>query len=162
LAVHPVWDNGWLIAATAKGTILAFRAIDGHLVWQRELAWAAHALPALAADRVYVPTEDSRVVALRVDTGATIWERRLGGAPSERGYNAKDGAPAGDVQTKGEIAAPPHFVTGAEGTLPGLVVITRDIATGASAMFVARSVEPALQPFTQLPNPIASPPALPP
>jgi outer membrane protein assembly factor BamB len=32
---------------------------------------------------VYVPTEDGRVVALRVDTGAPVWERRLGGPPSD-------------------------------------------------------------------------------
>jgi outer membrane protein assembly factor BamB len=83
LAVHPVWDNGWLVAATQAGSILAFRATDGHLIWSRDLGSPAHAAPALAADRVYVPTNDNRVVALRVDTGAPIWERRLGGPPDE-------------------------------------------------------------------------------
>jgi hypothetical protein len=43
----------------------------------------AHALPALAADRVYVPVSDSRVVALRVEDGEPLWERRLGGAPND-------------------------------------------------------------------------------
>ena len=83
LAVHPVWDNGWLVAATQAGSILAFRAPDGRLIWSRDLGSPAHAAPALAADRVYVPTSDNRIAALRVDTGAPIWERRLGGPPDE-------------------------------------------------------------------------------
>ena len=29
LVVPPVWDNGWLIAATAANDVLAFRATDG-------------------------------------------------------------------------------------------------------------------------------------
>jgi outer membrane protein assembly factor BamB len=83
LAVHPVWDNGWLILALASGEVRALRATDGQLIWTRDLKSAAHAPPALAADRVYVPTGDSRIVALRVESGETIWERRLGGAPNE-------------------------------------------------------------------------------
>ena len=39
--------------------------------------------PRSSGDRVYVPSSDSRVVALRVDTGAPIWERRLGGAAND-------------------------------------------------------------------------------
>ncbi|OLC48577.1 MAG: hypothetical protein AUI64_02845 [Acidobacteria bacterium 13_1_40CM_2_64_6] len=83
LAVHPVWDNGWLIVASKAGSILAFRATDGQLIWSHDVGSPAHALPALAADRVYVPTGDGRVVALRVDTGAPVWERRLGGPPDD-------------------------------------------------------------------------------
>jgi outer membrane protein assembly factor BamB len=83
LAVHPVWDNGWLIIALATGEVRALRATDGHLIWTRDLKSPAHAPPALAADRVYVPTRDSRIVALRVDSGEPIWERRLGGPPNE-------------------------------------------------------------------------------
>jgi outer membrane protein assembly factor BamB len=83
LVVPPVWDNGWLVAATAASEILAFRAADGHLIWRRAIGSAAHARPSLAADRVYVPTDDGRVVALQVETGEPVWERRIGGAASE-------------------------------------------------------------------------------
>ena len=83
LVVRPVWDNGWLIASTSAGSVLAFRATDGHLIWRSDLGSPAHALPALAADRVYVPTENGRVVALNVADGVPVWERRLGGAPNE-------------------------------------------------------------------------------
>lgn len=83
LAVHPVWDNGWLIVATASGEVRAYRATDGQLIWQRDLTSPAHAAPALAADHVYIPTADNRIVALDVATGQPIWDRRLGGAPTE-------------------------------------------------------------------------------
>ena len=89
LAAPPVWDNGWLIVATALNEVLAFRAADGQLIWRTPIAASAHARPALAADRVYVPTDDGRVVALRVDTGAFVWDRRLGG-------------PANDILARGE------------------------------------------------------------
>jgi outer membrane protein assembly factor BamB len=78
-----VWDNGWLIAATAGNEILAFRGSDGELIWRRGIGTTANARPALAEDRVYVPTTDGRVIALRVDTGEPVWERRIGGAAGE-------------------------------------------------------------------------------
>jgi outer membrane protein assembly factor BamB len=83
LAVHPAWDNGWLIVALATGEVRALRATDGHEIWRRNLASPAHAAPALATDRVYVPTADHRIVALRVESGEPLWERRLGGAVNE-------------------------------------------------------------------------------
>ena len=83
LAVHPVWDNGWLIVANDRGEIAALRATDGQLIWRRDIKSPAHALPALAADRLYIPTTDSRIVALQVESGEPIWARRLGGAPND-------------------------------------------------------------------------------
>jgi hypothetical protein len=78
-----VWDNGWLVVAMATGEVRALRATDGQLIWARDLKSPAHALPALAADRVYVPTTDGHIVALRVETGEPVWTRRLGGAPND-------------------------------------------------------------------------------
>ncbi len=83
LAVPPVWDNGWLVAATTSGTVLAFRASDGELIWRYNLGARLHASPALGTDRVYISVADHRVVALQVQTGAPLWERRLGGAPND-------------------------------------------------------------------------------
>jgi outer membrane protein assembly factor BamB len=83
LAAVPVWDNGWLVAATAIGEVLAFRATDGHLVWRKRLEAPAHAPPALAADRVYVPTAKGHIVALQIETGELLWDRRLGGAAND-------------------------------------------------------------------------------
>ena len=124
LATPLVWDNGWLIAATIDGIVIAFRDSDGHEVWRHDAGSPAHASPALAADRVYVPTEDGRVVALRVDTGAPVWESRLGGAASDilalddRVYvgskdnffyclNGKDGEQKWRVRTGGDVIGKP-------------------------------------------------------
>src|SRR5207253_9523901 len=187
------------------------------------------ALPALGAARVYIPARESRVVALRLDTGAPVWEHRLGGAPTDilasderlylgstdnffyclnaadgeqawrwrtgadpigrpladeqtvyfvsldhvlralnrnsgvqrwkaplplrptggpvkaaqtiivtglsptvRAYNVKDGKPAGDFPAAGEIAAPPHVFNNGSMLLPMVIVLTRDIAKGAT------------------------------
>ena len=81
LAAPLAWDNGWLIAATASGTLLAIRGLDGQIVWRRDLGSPLSAPPALTADRVYAPARDGRIIALRVDTGEPLWERRLGGTP---------------------------------------------------------------------------------
>ncbi|MGC4082016.1 MAG: PQQ-binding-like beta-propeller repeat protein [Vicinamibacterales bacterium] len=83
LAVPLVWDNGWLIAADTSGTVFAFRATDGELIWRRDLGVRVNASPALAADRVYVPLQDGRVVSLDVSTGAEGWTRMLGGPPND-------------------------------------------------------------------------------
>jgi outer membrane protein assembly factor BamB len=66
-----------------QGTVNAYRASDGYLVWSHDVGSRAHAPPSLAADRVYVPTDDGRIVALAVETGSPEWERKLGGAPHE-------------------------------------------------------------------------------
>ncbi|HMD36663.1 MAG TPA: PQQ-binding-like beta-propeller repeat protein [Vicinamibacterales bacterium] len=83
LGVAPVWDNGWLVLATANGTIVAVSAKDGRPIWRRALGVALHARPALAADRVYVPLANAHVVALRVATGEDVWSRLLGGDPND-------------------------------------------------------------------------------
>jgi outer membrane protein assembly factor BamB len=83
LAVPLLWDTGWLVAASAAGTVFALRASDGEIIWRRDVGSKAHAQPAFAASQLYVPLEDGRIVALRVEDGAPVWERRLGGSPSE-------------------------------------------------------------------------------
>jgi outer membrane protein assembly factor BamB len=260
LAVRPVWDNGWLVLATQAGELLAFRAADGYLVWRHDLKSPAHALPALAADRVYVPTTDNRIVALRIDTGEPLWERRLGGSPNEilgleerlyvgaednffyclkakdggvawrwrtggdvvgqpladedrvyfvaldnvlraldvksgvqhwmrplalrpawgatkagstlivggltaslPAFDLKDGKPAGELTAGAEVAAPPHALEDPRTRVPMVVMVTHDIAKGASASLVTRSFEPAMSPVAALPNlvqiaPTATPP----
>ena len=77
------WDAGWLIASAASGDVLAIRARDGLVVWTMRLGSPVRARPALAAERVYLSLEDGRVAALNLLTGATEWERTLGGTPGE-------------------------------------------------------------------------------
>jgi len=83
LAVAPAWYAGWLVLASAAGSIIAIRSGDGERIWRRDLGSPAHASPTIAADRVYVPLDNERVVALNVEDGQPVWERRLGGQPNE-------------------------------------------------------------------------------
>ena len=82
LAVGPVADSRWLVAATVSGTVLAVRVEDGGIAWQADAGARISAPPTLTSDRVYVPLEDRRVLALDAEDGAVVWERRLGGAPT--------------------------------------------------------------------------------
>ena len=82
LAVRPVADHGWLIAATVSGTVLAIRVADGSVGWRIEAGARISAPPAVTVDRLYVPLEDRRVLSLQIEDGALVWERRLGGAPT--------------------------------------------------------------------------------
>jgi outer membrane protein assembly factor BamB len=83
LAAPLAWSHGWLLATTEAGAVLAIRAIDGSLIWRQELGAQIHATAALAADRVYLSMTDGRIVALLLETGEPVWERRLGGAPND-------------------------------------------------------------------------------
>ena len=83
LAAPLAWDNGWLIAATESGSIHAFRASDGELIWRSEVGASAKARPVLAGDRVYIAAANDRVVALRVEDGHMVWQRQLGGSPND-------------------------------------------------------------------------------
>jgi outer membrane protein assembly factor BamB len=76
------WDNGWLLAITGEGNATMFRAATGEVLWRQALGATARVRPAAAGDHVYAPLEDGRVVALKLETGATVWETRLPGAPT--------------------------------------------------------------------------------
>ena len=81
-----------------------------------------------------------------------------------RAFRTANGAPAGDIPTASDVAAPPHVMRGATG--PVVVVVTRDLLTGATVQALTRQIEPAVTPVAPLPNPIplaaSAPPALPP
>jgi outer membrane protein assembly factor BamB len=84
LAAPVTCHNGWLVATTsASGSVLAYRASDGALMWRQDLDALTHAPVAIADNRVYVPMQDSRIIALQVDTGEPVWEHRLGGPPND-------------------------------------------------------------------------------
>ena len=78
-----VCSNGWLVAIGKSGSVLALRASDGTLIWRQELDAVIHTSATVADDRVYVPMEDGRIVALQIETGEPLWEHRLGGVPNE-------------------------------------------------------------------------------
>jgi outer membrane protein assembly factor BamB len=71
------WDTGWLLASIETGPLLALRASDGEILWQRDLGAPLQGPPAPAGDRVYLPLKDGRVLALSLQTGEEIWVHKL-------------------------------------------------------------------------------------
>ena len=63
-----------------------------------------------------------------------------------------DGTAAGEIQATPEVAAPPYGFTSAETKLPSLLYLTKDLAKGATATLVQRSLEPPSAPIAPLPN----------
>jgi outer membrane protein assembly factor BamB len=77
----PIAQGGWVIASPARRTI-ALRAGDGTVVWARDNALQRDRAT-IAGDMLIVPLRTGVVQALDMKTGATRWERRLGGFPAE-------------------------------------------------------------------------------
>ncbi|MES1256162.1 MAG: PQQ-binding-like beta-propeller repeat protein [Acidobacteriota bacterium] len=129
--------------------------------------------PVVDDRRVYFVSFDNVLRALSRKTGGQQWVRLLplrpaGGAiragsalivaavaPALRAYRMSDGGPAGDLATDGELAAPVYPVP--DTTLPTLLVVTRDLATGATAKLVARQLEPSPTTLAPLANPVKLP-----
>jgi hypothetical protein len=122
---------------------------------------------------VYFVSYDNVLRALDRRSGSQVWKRVLpfrpsagplgagnalvvsGLSPTLRAFAMKDGSPAGDVSLAGEPAAPPQMLQPSEAVTPWLLVVTRDIAKGATAALLTRAIEPALTPTSALPNPLA-------
>lgn len=83
LSAPLAFSHGWLIATGVSGVVLALRAGDGGVIWQQELDATIHGRATVADNRVYLPMSDGRIVALQIESGEKIWERRLGGAPND-------------------------------------------------------------------------------
>ena len=73
------WDSGWLFAALDAGPVLAIRAADGQILWQRDFGstLAEPAVPAAGGERLYLPLKDGRVSAVVLATGEDVWTHKL-------------------------------------------------------------------------------------
>ena len=143
---------------------------DGVVDWRWRTGGDVIGVPIADERRVYFVALDNMLRALHRTSGVQQWMRplplrpstgpvRAGGAivvagvaPTLRAYNINDGAPAGEFAAPGEIAAPPHLLPDPAGALPRLLVVTRDIATGATATLITRDIEPQIAPIAPLPN----------
>lgn len=75
------WTGGWLTAALADGTLMAFRGFDGVEVWRRDLGAVVSVKPTIAGDRIYLSLNDGRITVLELATGVLAWERQITGTP---------------------------------------------------------------------------------
>ena len=166
-----------LYAGSNDNYFYALHTDNGHVAWRWRTGADVVGVPVLDERNVYFVSLDNALRALSRKTGVQQWVRLLpirpargplrvdrtlvvsGVAPTLRGYNMKDGTPAGDLPAAGEQAGSPYAVPAASTTLPQLLVVTRDLARGATATLFVRNLDPPLSPFTPPPNAIkVSPP----
>ncbi len=77
----PLVHDGVMFLASAKDTVLAFDAASGEQLWSYEHHPTGFPSPkigiALHGDKVIVPTQNMRVVALEASTGRVIWNHEI-------------------------------------------------------------------------------------
>jgi outer membrane protein assembly factor BamB len=75
----PVVADGFAVTVDLDGVVRAIHADTGVLAWQVTLKMAVQGTPAVVQGRVYVPTLDSQLVALRLLDGTQVWTHQLDG-----------------------------------------------------------------------------------
>ena len=157
------------------------RTSDGEVDWRWRTGGDVIGMPVVDEHRVYFASLDNVLRGLDRKSGSQRWKRALplrpsagplkaadmlivgGVAPTLRAYLMKDGAQAGELPTGGEMACPPRLLDIPGLPTPTLVIVTRDIAKGATVTAMTRAIEPAIAPLAPLLNPIpVTPAAVPP
>lgn len=145
----------------------ALDGTDGSVSWRWRTGGEVYGRPTADDARVYFIASDNVLRGLDRWSGAQRWKRVLplrplagpvalgntllvaGTGQTLYAYAAKDGSPAGQLVTGGEVFSPP-YVLGA--MLPTVIVGTRDIAKGVGLTAFTRSIEPNVLPIAPLPN----------
>ena len=153
-------------------------ANDGRVRWRWRTGADIVGTPVADDRRVYFASLDNVLRGLDLGSGAQRWKRALpvrpnigpllaadtlimsGLSPSFQAFLVKDGAPAGDVQTGGLLAGPPHVVDVAAMPMPLIVYVSRSLDKGVTLAAVTRNVEPAITPIAPLPNAVPVAPTL--
>jgi outer membrane protein assembly factor BamB len=153
---------------------------DGRVAWRWRTGGDAIGVPLADEDRVYFVALDNLLRALDLKSGVQQWMRPLpmrpawgpvkagstiivaGRASSLPAFDVKDGQPAGELSATGEVAALPLAIAEPRLRTPMLLMLSHDIAKGASVSLHARSFEPAITPVAALPNLITIAPTTPP
>lgn len=151
-------------------------AKDGEQAWRWRTGADVIGKPLVFERTVYFVSFDNVLRALNRSSGVQRWKAPLslrpfsgpvqaietvivaGVAPTIRGYHARDGKPAGELSTPGDLSSTPHVFSPAGQWLPTLIVVTRDIAKGATVVAFRRSFEPEIAPVGPLPNPVSPTP----
>ena len=152
---------------------------DGRVDWRWRTGGDIIGVPAVDERRVFFVSLDNVLRALDRTSGAQLWLRTLplrptwgavkvgdsivvaGQSAGAKAFDLKDGRPADDLPAGAEVAATPHAFDHPDTTLPVLLLVTRDIAKGAAAILMTRSVEPPLAAVAPLPNVITLSPTRP-
>jgi outer membrane protein assembly factor BamB len=159
-----------LYAGSTDNFFYCMMTRDGRIDWRWRTGADAIGAPVFHDGRVFFVALDNVLRALNHRSGSQEWMRPLpirpawgpvlagstvivgGLAPALRGFDIKDGKPAGEVPAGGEVGAAPHAFIDPRTKTPMLVIVTHDIAKGAGAVLAGRSFEPAITPVSPLPN----------
>lgn len=82
LAVALIRSGEWLLGVAEPSEAIAFRAVDGSVVWRQPLGGRSRYAPVAGGSRAFFSLDNGRIVALSVNTGMKAWERALTGALS--------------------------------------------------------------------------------
>lgn len=74
-------QSGWVVAIS-PGSIAAYRAADGTVLWRRQIGTVEHR-PAIDGDVLFVPLLEREMSALNLQTGEQLWSKPLEGEPGE-------------------------------------------------------------------------------
>jgi len=139
---------------------------DGRVAWRWRTGADVVGVPVVDERNVYFVSLDNALRALSRRTGVQQWVRLLpirptrgplrvdrtlvvsGIAPALRAFNMKDGTPAGELPAAGEQAGSPYAVPATSSALPQVLVVTRDLAKGATATLFMRNLDPVLSGVT--------------
>jgi len=154
-------DERIYVGATDR-YLYCIEADTGAVGWRSMRAGAeVIGVPAYDDDRVYFVAYDNVLRAVSRRSGVQHWMKQLalrptsgpvrvgptiivsGNAASLPTFNAKDGSPLGTLAVAPEPAAPPALVGDAVSGQPQVMLVTRDIAKGATVTLVARTADPA-------------------
>lgn len=67
------YADGMTYVTTAFGDVFALNAVDGEIIWQRNLGAPLRAAPTVADGRVFATTFDNRLTALGAKDGGVLW-----------------------------------------------------------------------------------------
>jgi outer membrane protein assembly factor BamB len=155
-----------VFAGSSDHYFYALRSDDGRVDWRWRTGADVVGIPVVDERNAYFVSLDNALRALSRKTGVQQWVRLLpirptrgplrvdrtlvvsGIAPGLRGYDMKDGTAAGELPAAGEQAGSPYAVPMALSALPQVLVVTRDIARGATATLFMRNLDPPLGPIT--------------
>jgi outer membrane protein assembly factor BamB len=154
-----------VFAGSKDNFFYALEASDGRIAWRWRTGADLVGVPIVDERNVYFVSFDNVLRALSRNTGVQRWARLLplrptrgplrvgdsvivsGIAPMVRAYHASDGTPAGEFPSAGDVAAAPYAVPYPATGLPQVLLVTRDIAKGATATLFTRQLEGPVRPF---------------
>ena len=164
-----------LFVGSTDNFFYSVSAANGKWDWRWRTGADVVGVPVVDEQNVYFVSLDNVLRALGRRNGVQQWVRPLplrplrgpitagaslivtGVAPTLRAYKVSDGTPAGELTTDGELAAPAYDIPGI--ALPTLLVLTRNLANGATATLYRRQIEPAPTALVPLKNLVVLPPA---